>query len=169
MIKRKNIIILTIALLLIFFGYVFIKFNNVSDIDNNCLVKDFNAVFERENSLKLGEVYNFSKILSCENWDEVIIVGGQRANRAVIFLKEGVALPKIDYKNRLKGVLLFYLLKDGKLVSPPISFYDQDFLYFENFNDFDYASLKKEEAVFECVRLETIGTDEEILTFELID
>lgn len=167
MIKRKNIIFLVITLLLIALGYVFIQFNSASNIEKNCLTYDFDGVFEKENSLKLDKVYDFSKIFNCKNWDEIIIVGGQRANRAIIFLKEGVALPKIDYINRLKGELLFYLVKDGKLISSPISFYHSDFLYFENFNDFDYVSLKKEDAIFKCVKLETIGTDEEILTFEL--
>jgi len=65
--------------------------------------------------------------------------------------------------------LLFYFIKDGKLISPPISLYHLGFLYFENFNDFDYVSLDKEDAIFKCVVLETIGSPEEILTFELMD
>lgn len=169
MIKRKNIIILAIALFLIALLYVFIRFNNVSNIEKNCLVDDFDEVFEKENSLKLGEVYDFSKIFNCKSWDEIIIVGGLRVNRAIIFLKEGTALPPINYFNRAQGSLVFFLIKNGKLISPPISFYHPDFLYFENFNDFDYVSLKKEDAIFKCVKLETIGSDEEILTFELID
>ncbi|MEP5341069.1 MAG: hypothetical protein ABJL44_10035 [Algibacter sp.] len=166
---RKKIIISVITLFLIALCYVFIKFNNVSNIETNCLVNDFDEVFKKENGLNVGKVYDFSKILNCKSWDEIIIVGGQRANRAAIFLKEGVALPEINYIKRLKGVLLFYLVKDGKLISCPISFYNPDFLYFENFNYFDYVSLKKEDAIFKCVKLETIGSDEEILTFELID
>ncbi|UJH68663.1 hypothetical protein [Allomuricauda sp. SCSIO 65647] len=172
MIKRKTNIIFALGIFLVVLGYIFVKFiefDNINSGKNDCLVNDFNIVFRKENSIKLGEVYNFSQIFNCRNWDEVIIVGGRKANRTIIYIKEGVALPKIDYRNRLQGVLLFYFVKDGKLISSPISFYDQDFLYFEDFNYFDYVSLKKKEAIFKCVKLETIGADEEILTFELSD
>ncbi|MEO1013147.1 MAG: hypothetical protein AAFX53_17770, partial [Bacteroidota bacterium] len=121
-------------------------------------------------SLKLGEVYNFSKILNCESWDEVIIVSGERVSRAAIFLKEGIALPKIDYYfSYPNGSLILYLIKNGKLISGPLSYWQSGFLYLEGLNSFDYVRLEREEAIFKCVRLETIGTDEEILTFELID
>ena len=169
MIKRKNIIILAIGLFLIVLCYVFIKFYNVSNIESNCLVNDFDKVFEKENSLKEGKVYNFSEIFNCKDWDEIIIVGGPRVSRAMIFLKEGVALPPIDYFNRAQGSLVFFLVKNGKLISLPISFYHQDFLYFEDLNSFDYVRLDKEEAIFKCVELETKGLDEKILTFEIIN
>lgn len=170
MIKRKNIIILAIALFLIATSYVFIKFNNASNIENNCLINDFDKVFEKDNSIKLGEVYDFSKILNCKNWDEVIIVSGERINRAVIFLKEGIVLPKIDYHfSYPNGSLVLYLIKDGKLISSPLSYWQSGFLYLEDLNSFDYVRLEREEAIFECVKLEIIGSDEEMLTFELVD
>ncbi|MBD1263209.1 hypothetical protein HZY62_21665 [Maribacter polysiphoniae] len=169
MIKRKTIIILAIGLFLIVLCYVFIKFYNVSNIENNCLVNDFNAVFEKENSIKLDETYDFSKILNCKNWDEVIIVSGERVSRTAIFLKEGIALPKIDYYfSYPNGSLVLYLVKDGELISSPLSYWQSGFLYLEGLNSFDYVRLEREEAIFKCVELETIGSDEEMLTFELI-
>jgi hypothetical protein len=166
--KKKVLLGLT-AILLIYILYVFIQFNNSKNIEKNCLVSDFETVFGKEDSIKLGKIYNFSKILNCKNWDEIIIVGGEKANRTIIFLKEGIALPKIDYINRIKGVLLFYLVKDGKLISPPLSLWQPSFLYFKDFNGFDYISLDRKDALFKSVKLETIGSKDEILTFELID
>ena len=166
---KKRVFLIFIGLLITVIFYVLIKFNNINDIEKNCLEDDFNKVFKKENSLKLDKVYDLSKILNCKSWDEIIIVGGKKANRAAIFLKEGIALPKIDYVNRLQGELLFYLVKDGKLISPPLSFWESGFLYFNDFNDFDYINLKKEDAIFKCIKLKPIGVKEEMLTFELID
>ncbi len=145
-------------------------FNNVSKIESNCLANDFDSVFEKENSIELGKVYDFSEILNCKSWDEVIIVSGERVSRTAIFLKEGIALPKIDYYfSYPNGSLVLYLIKDEKLISGPLSYWQSGFIYLEGLNSFDYVHLEKEEAIFKCVRLETIGSDKEILTFELID
>lgn len=170
MIKRKNIIILTIALFLITISYIFIKFNNASNIKDNCLTNDFEKVFKKENNIKLGEVYDFSEILNCKSWDEVVIVSGERVNRAAIFLKEGIALPKIDYYfSYPNGSLVLYLIKDGELVSGPLSYWQSGFLYLDGLNSFDYVSIDREKAIFKCVELKTIGNNESpILTFELI-
>ena len=71
--------------------------------------------------------------------------------------------------NLLSLALVFFLVKNGKLISLPISFYHQDFLYFEDLNSLDYVRLDKEEAIFKCVELERKGLDEKILTFEIIN
>lgn len=169
MTKVKKYIVLSIVLTLIIASYVFIKFNNASNIQSNCLVNDFEKVFEKENSLKLGEIYDFSKILSCKSWDEVIIVSGERVSRAAIFLKEGIALPEIDYYfSYPNGSLVLYLIKDGELISNPLSYWQSGFLYLDGLNSFDYVRLKREEVIFKCVELETKGVDEKILTFKLI-
>ncbi|KAF2519345.1 hypothetical protein E0W68_03065 [Flavobacterium salilacus subsp. salilacus] len=165
---RKRILLGTISLLLIVILYLFIQFNSVKHIEQNCLTYDFEDVFEKENSLVLNKTYDFSQIFNCKSWDKMIIVGGPKANRTIIFLKEGVFLPEIDYINRIQGCLLFYLVKDGRLISPPIEFWHSHFLYFEDFNDFDYVSLNRQDAIFKCIKLETIGGKDEILTFERI-
>jgi predicted AAA+ superfamily ATPase len=51
-----------------------------------------------------------------------------------------------------------------KQVLPTAKFYD-----LENLNDFDYIRLRRENAVFKCIKLETIGTKDDILTFKLIN
>ena len=165
---KKKIFLTSIGLLIIAVFYLFIKFNGVNDVKENCLTDAFDKVFKKENSIQLGKTYDFSEIFNCKEWDDLIVVGGQRANRTAIFLKEGIALPSIDYFNRAQGSLVFFFIKDKKLVSSPISFYHPDFLYFENFNDFDYVSIKKQDAVFRCVKLDATGSDEEILTFETV-
>lgn len=165
--KKKMIIALILCVLAIFF-YVFIQFVKVNSVEKTCLTYEFNEVFKKENSFTLNKVYDFSEIFNCKNWDEIIIVGGKRENRAAIFLKEGVALPEINYSNRPSGSLLFYLIKDKKLISSPVEFWQSGFLYFNDFNSFDYVSLDREKAIFKCVELKTIGNDESpILTFEL--
>ena len=148
--------------------YAIIQFNGVDDIENDCLVSGFNEVLKKDKSIVLYKTYDFSKLFNCKSWDKVIIVGGRRANRTAIFLKEGVALPKIDYIHRAQGCLLFYFIKDGELISPPIEFWRTKFLYFENLNGFDYVALDKQDAIFKCVKLKTIGVPYDILTFELL-
>lgn len=61
-----------------------------------------------------------------------------------------------------------YFIKDRKLISPPIEFWHNEFIYFEDFNSFDYVNLSKQDAVFKCIELKTIGFKEQILTFELL-
>lgn len=169
MIKRKNIIILALAIFLIIISYVFIKFNKVSNVKNSCLINDFDLVFKKENSIKSGEIYDFSKILNCKSWDEVIIVSGERVNRTVIFLKEGIALPEIDYYfNYPNGSLVLYLIKDGELISKPLSYWQPGFLYFEGLNSFDYVCIDREKAIFKCFELETNGGDKKFLTFKMV-
>jgi len=167
---KKKVLLGLIALLVIYISYIFIQFNNSENIEKNCLVTDFETVFRKEESIKLDQVYDFSKILNCKSWDEVIIVSGERVSRLAIFLKEGIALPKIDYYfNYPNGSLVLYLIKDGKLISGPLPYWQSGFIYLENLNSFDYVRLEKEEAIFKCVRLETIGVKEEMLTFELLN
>lgn len=169
MFRRKKILILIIALLLIVICYLLIKFNNVNNVENDCLTNEFDVVFNKDNSIKLGETYDFSKILNCKSWDELIIVSGERVNRFAIFFKEGIVLPKIDYYfNYPNGSLVLYIIKDGELISGPLSYSQSDFIYLDSLNSFDYVRLLKEEAVFKCIELETIGTKEEMLTFELV-
>lgn len=167
---RKKVIIGFITLFLIIVSYIFIQFNKANNIEQTCFASDFTETFNEETNIRLNEVYNFSEIFNCESWDEIIIVGGKRVNRAAIFIKEGVALPPIDYENsKVAGSLVFFLIKEGKLVSSPISFRQRGFLYFKDFNSFDYISLDKENAVFKCIELETIGFEETMLTFKLIN
>lgn len=169
MTKKKKVIITFSVLFFIVTAYVFIQFSEANNIEETCFDSDFDKALKKENSIRLNEIYNFSKIFNCKSWDEIIIVGGPRANRTAIFFKEGVALPKIDYINRADGSLVFFLVKEGKLISPPISLWQPGFLYFRDFNSFDYICLEREDAVFKCVILETIGFDKPIFTFELIN
>ncbi len=165
---KKRVFIGLIILIIGIVSYIFIQFNNAYNVEQTCLNTVFEEVLEQEDSIALNKVYNFSEIFTCEDWDELIIVGGKSANNAIIFLKEGVALPKIDYRNRLSGSVLFYFIKDGKLISPQSSFWHSDFLYFKDFNYFDYVSLNKEDVVFKCVDFEVVGFEDKILTFELV-
>lgn len=164
---KKRIFTGLIALLIIITSYIVIQFYKASNTQQTCLTSAFESTLKKETSLQLNKTYNFSKIFTCESWDELIIVGGKRANNAVIFLKEGVVIPKIDYSNRLSGSLLFYFVKKGKLISPPVSLYHSDFLYFKDFNDFDYVSLDKENVVFKCIKLDVVGFEDTLMTFEL--
>lgn len=163
----KRILVAIFSLILTLIVYILIQLY-VNNIEKNCLYFQFDKEFEKENSIVLNKIYNFSKILNCKSWDKVIIVGGPDANRVAIFLKEGIFLPEIDYKNRISGCLLIYLIEDGKLVAPPIEFWVENFLYFNDFNAFDYVSLNRQDAVFKCTKLETVGKPLDILTFELI-
>jgi hypothetical protein len=167
MIKRKKIIVLVSVLFFICISYILLQFNTANNIKESCFESSLNKVLKKGDSLKLDKIYNFSKIFNCKNWNEVIIVGGSNASSVAIFLKEGIALPKINYSKRLKGSLLFYFIKDGKLISQPISLWQPGFLYFKDFNNFDYINLKKKDAIFKCVELETIGSEKMMLTFEL--
>lgn len=166
--KKKKILILVIALPLIALCYISIKFINTVNINDNCLSNDFNVVFDKENNIKLNETYDFSKILNCKSWDEVIIVSGERVNRTAIFFKEGIVLPKIDYYfNYPNGSLVLYLIKDKELISGPLFYWQSGFLFLEGLNDFDYIRLDREKAVFKCKKLETIGVEKDILTFKM--
>ena len=74
MLKKRITLILVIALFLIVLCYISIKFINADNIYDDCFSNDFKVVFDKENSIKLNKTYDFSKILNCKNWDEVIIV-----------------------------------------------------------------------------------------------
>lgn len=108
---KKRVLLAVLGLFLIAALYTLFQFNGVDDIENDCMVSDFDEIFEKERSLVLDKAYDFSKLFNCKSWDKVIIIGGRRANRTSIFLKEGIALPKIDYIDRAQGCLLFILLK----------------------------------------------------------
>ncbi len=166
--RKKRFISLLVIILLIISSYVFIQFNIANNMKGSCFDVEFEKTFKKNDSIELNKIYDFTKIFNCKDWDKIIIVGGTRANRAVVFLKEGVALPKINYSNRLSESLIFYFVKDGKLTSSPISYWQSNFMYFKDFNDFDYICLDKENSIFKCVELETLGNKETILTFELI-
>lgn len=124
MMTKRRILAGIISLLLLAAAYLFIRFKNAENIEENCLASDFEKAFGPEDSIVLHKIYNFSQIFSCRSWDEIIIVGGPSSSRAAILLKEGIALPEIDYKNRAQGSLLFYFIEDGKLISPPLEYYN---------------------------------------------
>lgn len=159
-----------ICSIIIIGSYIFFQFYKANNIEENCFVNDFEEVFENGDGIILNKIYDFSKIFNCQSWDEIIIVGGNESSRTSIFFKEGIAVPEIDYINRASGCLLFYIIKDGKLISPPIEYWRKNFLYFQDFNDSDYVILKRRDAVFKCIELDYIGPKDKdrILTFELI-
>jgi len=132
------------------------------------LTSNFSEVFEKENSIILNKKYDFSKILHCQLWDKIIILGGPEADRLSIFINEGIIIPEIDYQHRMPGSLLFYIIKDGKLIAPPMEFYDDGFLYFSDFNNDDYVILNRKDAIFNCIELDYIGDIGQILTFKLV-
>jgi len=161
--KKKYIFIFVIIVT----SYIIIQFYQVEHLKEDCITQQFKEKIEK-NGLIEGKIYDFSQIINCKKWDKLVIVGGKHANRTIIFLKEGIALPKIDYRSRLSGSLLFYFIKDRKLISPPLEYWQQDFLYFKDFNDFDYMVINREKAKFKCVELDIVGPPEKILTFEKI-
>ncbi|QEE49008.1 hypothetical protein FUA48_05265 [Flavobacterium alkalisoli] len=146
--------------------YLYIQFNKAVNVDESCFTSDFEEVFG-DKHLELNKIYDFSQILNCKEWDKMIIVGGPRANRTTIFLREGIALPEIEYGDRGSDSLLFYIINDGKLINTPIGYWNDYFLYFQDFNDCDYVILNKNDAVFKCIFLDYIGS-RETLTFELV-
>lgn len=149
MINKKVFSIVFIILILILGTLIFILFKpGNNDFSESCFIENYNDTFNNLQESKLNTEYNFSKIFNCEDWDEIIFVGEPITSRVVIYLKEGVILPQIDFSDREEGTVLIFFIKDNKVISSPISLENPNLIFSPNLNRLNYLALKREQAVF---------------------
>lgn len=146
--KRKLIIILLVTFTIVYFGKLYLKHEDVENIDDTCLVNDFKSKFEDFENASLNTEFNFSQMFQCEDWDEIIFVQAPYVYRPLVYAASCVLLPPFDYMEHSEGTYFVFFLSNGYVVNEPILFGHSKFFFSQNLNYFGYLKLKRDRAVF---------------------
>ncbi|NIK92807.1 hypothetical protein GZ212_11645 [Mangrovimonas sp. CR14] len=163
--KRIIFKIILGAMLYFGLGTIYKSYNNYT-LSSNCITESFNTHFSNLSNLKINSSYNFDKIFYCEKWDEILVTDAHYYHRILGYLTNGVLVPSYDPFQYLEGTYLVYFLKDNIIISEPISWYHEHFIFSENFKTFNYIKIKRRNAHFFYKKYE--HTDYDLNTFEII-
>lgn len=163
---KKVVIKLFIGIVLyIILSTSFKHYKNIT-VSDTCFLETYNATFMNITTPPLNSVYNFDDIFECGDWDEIFIVEAYYS-RDIGYIKSGILIPK-DQGIISEDASRVYFLKNNYLVSPQVILYFKNFLLVD-FNNYHYLKVNREDAIFKCVELETIGFDYPIYSFELMN
>ena len=163
----KKIVYKIILGIILYFvlGTIYKLYTN-STLSTTCLTESFNTHFSDLSNLKINSNHDFDELFNCQKWDEILVTDAHYYMREFGYLANGVLVPSYDPFQYLEGTYLIYFLKNNIILSEPIELYNDNFIFSQNFKNFNYIKIKRNDAKFLYKKYE--HTDYDLNTLEII-
>ncbi|QOD60939.1 hypothetical protein H9I45_00425 [Polaribacter haliotis] len=164
---RRTFYKIIAGIILYFSLNTFYKLYKNNTISKTCLSETFNKKFSDLSKLEINSIHDFNIIFNCEDWDEIYIISSMYYDRGIGFLTTGILVPSYNRFDYFEGTSLLFFIKNNAIISDPLPFYNDHFIFSNNYNRVNSARFDRENSKFIYKKYE--HSDYDFTTLELVE